>query len=363
MVPSRAAGHPVEPFSEKGFYLAEFRGRTLALSVRAEELRTPTALHEVLVELAANATRIVLISTDERVFEALPETPVLAAESAGLEGAIWRALQKSGRVGVRVGDAEAFAAVSARLALRLRVMKLVWIEGVGVLRDDQGRRLAFVDLEELRAILRDGLSDGDVLDTTTLGEFEAALAAGLPAVNLCSLGGLADDLFTYHGSGTLFSRERYVEVRALGVDDFAAAADLIARGVAEGYLAPRSPDDVERVLTNGFGAFVEGRHLAGIGALLRHDSSKIGEIASLYTLTRFLGEGIGAHLVEHACECARAQGCGAVIAVTTSERVQGFFERNGFCRADAEQIPAEKWRGYDPERRRRARCLIRDLTG
>jgi hypothetical protein len=47
-----------------------------------------------------------------------------------------------------------------------------------------------------------------------------------------------------------------VQVRHLGVDDFDAAQDLVRRGVAEGYLAPRSRDGVDEILAGGFGAFV-----------------------------------------------------------------------------------------------------------
>jgi amino-acid N-acetyltransferase len=118
---------------------------------------------------------------------------------------------------------------------------------------------------------------------------------------------------------------------------------------------------VERVLVNGFGAFVEGRHLAGIGALLRWEGTGAAEIASLYTLTRFVGEGIGAHLVTFACERARTLGCGRVFAVTTSDRVVGFFERLGFARVEPAEVPAAKWEGYDSERQARARCLCRRL--
>jgi amino-acid N-acetyltransferase len=349
------------PFSEKGFYLAEFRGRTLAVAAPAEQLRAPAPLKAVLDELVANATRVVLISSEVRVFETLLGIPFLSADAPRLEGAVWNGLRESRRVGICVEDADSFARASGRIAVRLGVKKLVWVDGAGALLDRKGRRLSFVDLDELRAILRDEPLRGDVQRTVMLREIEAVLAAGLPAVNLCSLEGLADELFTYAGSGTLFSRERYVVVRHLGIDDFDAAADLIARGVAEGYLAPRSPEQIERVFTNGFGAFVEGRHLAGIGALLCHGEAGVGEIASLYTLTRFLGEGIGAHLVTFACDRARELGCGFVTAVTTSERVAGFFERNGFRRISADEIPAEKWRDYDPVRRSRALCLRRDL--
>lgn len=348
------------PFSEKGFYLSEFRGRTLALAATGETLRSAAPLEAVLKELAANATRVVLISDEAAAFEALPDTPFLESDAPRLEGEVWHELRAAHRVGIRVVDAADFPASSCRIALRLGVTKLVWIDCDGALVDSAGRRLSFADLGELQALLRDGPSRGE-RRTAILREIEAALAAGLPAVNLCSLDGLADELFTYTGSGTLFSRERYVEVRRLGIDDFDAADDLIARGVAEGYLAPRSLEEVEQVLTNGFGAFVEGRHLAGIGSLLRWQAAGAAEIASLYTLTRFVGEGIGGHLVAFACERARELGCRSVIAVTTSDRVVGFFERSGFERVGPDQIPAEKWRDYDPERRARAHCLRREL--
>jgi amino-acid N-acetyltransferase len=348
-------------FSEKAFYLAEFRGRTLAVAAPAEQLRAPAALTAVLEELAANATRVVLISDEERVFETLLGTPFVPAGAKRLEGEVWRGLRASGRVGICVKEPDSFALASGRIAVRLGVKKLVWVDGAGALLDRRGRRLSFVDLDELRAILRDGPPRGDARFGAMLREIETVLTAGLPAVNLCSATGLADELFTYAGSGTLFTRERYMVVRHLGIDDFDAAADLIARGVAEDYLAPRSPEQIERVLADGFGAFVEGHHLAGIGALLCHGEAGVGEIASLYTLTRFLGEGVGAHLVTFACDRAREIGCPFVSAVTTSERVAGFFERNGFRRVPADEIPAEKWRDYDPLRRARALCLRRDL--
>jgi amino-acid N-acetyltransferase len=356
-----ASGQSTAPFSEKGFYLAEFRGRTLAVAVSAEQLGAPGPLEAVLAELEANATRVVLISSAARVFEALLGTPFLSADEPRLEGVVWHGLRASRRVGICVEDADSFARASGQIALRLGVTKLVWIDGDGGLLDREGRRLSFVDLDELRAILQGAPPSGGAWRSAMLREIETVLSAGVPAVNLCSLEGLADELFTYAGSGTLFSRERYVVVRQLGIDDFDAADDLIARGVAEGYLAPRSPQEIERVLTNGFGAFVEGRHLAGIGALVCYREAGVGEIASLYTLTRFLGEGIGAHLVAFACDRAREFGCRFVSAVTTSEPVAGFFERNGFRRVPADEIPAEKWRDYDPVRLTRALCLRRDL--
>ena len=151
-------------------------------------------------------------------------------------------------------------------------------------------------------------------------------------------------------------------VRRLALDDFDAAADLIARGVEEGYLAPRTQEQVDAVLASGFGAFVEGAHLAGIGALLVDEGARCAEIASLYTLTRFLGEGVGGHLVAYALARCRERKLDYVYACTISERVGAFFERHQFRVAGPDEVPAAKWRGYDPDRRTRVACYRLDLT-
>ena len=218
-----------------------------------------------------------------------------------------------------------------------------------------------MDLAELRVLLAGGAPLESPRRRALLAEIREALEAGLPACNLCTAAGLGAELFTYVGSGTLFTRERYVDLRRLGIDDYDAACDLIGRGVEEGYLAPRSEAEIDEVLAAGFGAFVEGRHLAGIGALLPYAEDRSGEVASLYTLTRFVGEGVGAHLVRHALARAEEQGMPYVFACTTSERVASFFERQGFERVGPERVAPSKWHGYDRERLARVLCLRRDL--
>ncbi len=280
------------PFTEKSFYLSEFRGRTLAIAALPGPLGGVTAIEPVLAELAANATATVLLSSDAGGLERLAGAPPLLAEAPGLEGRTWRRLQPHLRAGIQLGELGYFSAAH-EVAGRLGVSKLVWLDGQGGLVRQDGRRLSFVDLDDFAGL------GPDPARAELLGEIERALRAGLPAINLCTAGGLADELFSYAGSGTLFTQKGYVDVRRLTIDDFAAAHALVARGEAEGYLFPRSEDEQDAVLAQAFGAFVEGRHLAGIGALLRHGA--VGEIASLYTLTRFLGEGIGGLLVGGLC--------------------------------------------------------------
>jgi len=350
-----------ESFSEKGFYLSEFRGRTLLLAGRAEDLAPGTALQVLIKELAANRTRVLLLTTERSVAEELASPPAIDAGADRFEGAVWRAFAHAPQVGIVTGGGRGFASTCREVALRLGIGKVVVLDAEGGLSRASGGRSSFVDLEELRGLVR---AEGAVPGSERLAllrEIEMALSAGVAAVNLCTPEGAADELFTYAGSGTLFSRERYVVVRHLGIDDYDLADDLITRGVAEGYLAPRSPEEVERVLVAGMGAFVEGSHLAGIGALLEHPDDGAGEIASLYTLTRFLGEGVGGHLVRFALDRARERGFRFVFACTTSERVVAFFERLGFDERGPEAIPASKWRDYDPDRRGRVRCLRIDL--
>jgi len=416
-----------EPFSEKGFYLSEFRGRTLGIAVRSEHLGQPEPLEALLKELERNQTRVLLLTTGVAELERLTDGVSVAPGADRFEVEVWRAFSKSPRVGVaaapegprvgvaaapegprvgvaaapegprvgvaaapegprvgvaaapegprvgvaaapegpRVGVAAApeadFAHRCREIALRLGLSKLMWVDPQGGVRGRDGLRRSFVDLEELRRLRRDGTVPENADRRLLLGEIEAALEAGVAAVNLSTLEGLADELFTYAGSGTLFTRERYVDVRSLGLDDFDAAHHLVARGVEDGFLAPRATEELERVLACGLGAFVEGRHLAGIGALLEHREAGAAEIAALFTLTRFAGEGVGGHLVRFAVERARDRGFTCVFACTTAESVVSFFEGQGFRPVSHQDLPPEKWRGYDPDRRAHVRCVRLDL--
>ncbi len=356
-----SAALPV-PFSEREFYLREFRGRTLAVALPAEEREAFARIRPVLDDLQGGGSRVLLLSPDAAALEEQLAGCVIFAQQPRLEGEVWRRLRGQPRLGIVLPSGERFAAGCRELAVRLGVFKLVWIDRRGGLRAATGSRHSFLHLAELHSLLEGG--GGGLANTDRVElwrEVSSMLEAGLPAVNICSAEGLDEELFTYAGSGTLFTRDRYMSVRRLGIDDFDAAHDLIHRGVEEGYLVDRSGEEVDAILASGFGAFVEGRHLAGIGALLSGGEERSGEIASLYTLTRFLGEGVGGSLVGFACSWARELGLSHVYACTTSERVGAFFERNGFRTVAQQEIPEAKWRGYDVERRSRIRCYLRGL--
>lgn len=343
-------------FSEEAFYLKEFRGRTLGIAVPGQDDAHHPELARVLARLADNATRTVLV-----LGPALDPTslalPMAALDVPRFPGQVWRTLKHGSVVAVPAVGTLATAVLEA--ATRLGLFKVVRLAPIAGVRDPGGERRSFVHVSELGE-LRHATPQHDPLHDLLL-EIEGLLLAGIPSVNVCTVAGLGDELFSYAGSGTLFTRERYVHVRRFGIEDFDAAADLIARGTAEGYLAPRSDAQIDHLLADGFGAFVGGEHLAGIGALRVPANAEAGEVASLYTLTRFAGGGIGRHLVAFAIKRAREQGLRFVYACTTFESVGLFFEKQGFTRVDGSRVPEEKWQGYDEARRTKIRCYRLDL--
>lgn len=346
-------------FSEKEFYLAEFRGRALGLALAPDLAANAIAsLEPVLADLADNGTQSVLIGSSALALQPLCGTAVVDALDPGWVGSLWHALRSADRVGLCAAGGDELAACARTAAIRLRLAKLVWLDPRGGLERSGGGRLSYVDRDEIDQTVRAAPERAGLLR-----EIGSMLDAGLPSVAICEPKALADELFTYAGVGTFFTRERYIEVRSLGLDEFDRAHDLIRRGVEEGFLVPRNDQQLEAVLTNAFGVFVERRYLAGIGALIPHPASGAGELGSLYTLTRFAGEGVGGHLIAHACEAARRQGLDYIYACTTQPRVVRFFGDHGFAVVSPDAIPPEKWSDYPAARRREVTCLRREIAG
>ncbi|MBY0398833.1 hypothetical protein K2X89_00940, partial [Myxococcota bacterium] len=304
----------------------------------------------------------------------------------------------NGSAGMRIAG-DRFESECERAVLMLRLSKLVWIQSTPPVERVEGSgRISVVDLAHLEPLLApighgaaSGLAGEGGSETASAadagvrgGEAGAAMVGGqalrvvpgrrglletvrrmieggVPAVNVCAARDLALELFTYAGAGIFFTRNRYAEVRRLAIDDYDPAHDLIARGEADGFLVPRGPDARDAVLAHGVGVFIEGQYLAGVGALLPYERDGAMEVASLFALTRYIGEGAGGHIVRYALEVARQQGLRYVFGCTTSDRVKTFFEGHGFRAVGPEQVPKQKWVDYDSERRARLHCLRLDL--
>jgi N-acetylglutamate synthase-like GNAT family acetyltransferase len=394
-------------FDEKSFYLEEFRAHTLCVSVSLSECERPggfTALGKVLRDMLANETRlIVLIGSGARPAtgnQAVAETRrrlrpfALSDRTAQLfpnqkgrhslqasfvdlrvgrdlvdpdeppVSVVWNVLRKQ-PLFVGLVEIDRLLEVAQRLSVQLKPLKLVIVEAAGGVSLARGARLSFMDGSLLDATLRKGEAEwaGVASRRRTLEAIRATLLGGVGAVNLCTLDGLANELFTYEGSGTLFTLEDYCRVKRLGIDDFHGVERLIMRGQREGYLKQRTPEEITQILINGYGATIGTNHLAGICALITepYAEERAGEIVGVSTLTRFQGEGVGGKLVQRAMQDAGEMGLRYVFACTTEPGAQVFFERQGFRHVVADQVPRAKWAGYDPKRLAKVRAYRREV--
>ena len=396
MAPKRAA----VVFTEKEFYLDEFRGRTLVFAVHhagpADRLR---ALGELTRDLLVNDTRVLILLGGpavreraalralERPLAGLPSAapvplpfpqfslapadgsgPVLSLPADELAAPVisdallvrlWDIMRGTPFfLGLCDADTpERLAGFAARLGARLRVHKLVIADPAGGIQSAGVERpLSFMDEGMTAQLLAAGEAESAGLGArrALLDAVRTGLVEGISSINVCTLDGIARELFTYEGSGTLFTREDYCKVERLSLDDFHEVEKVLERGQREGYLKPRTPAEIAPILFSGYGATIGQHHLAGVCALQtdRYEAERAGEIVGLYTITRFKGEGVGVKLIARMKTEGGERGLAFLFACTMQERVGQFFERQGFRQIPQAEAPPAKWIGYDETRRR-----------
>lgn len=334
--------------AEKQFYLKDFRNRAILFHVD-DAGRFERAARSVLADLRDNPT-LVLIVASRFPRKRRPVRLTLAdlARSPSVLVPLADRLLDENRVDVRrprgLKGARALA-WSRQLAVRLGVRKLVVVDERGGLDVGVGTR-SFVHASALARLVRAEEDCGD-WGLAELRELLAAVKSGIDAVNLTTPDGVAEELFTYHGSGTLVTAEEYCTVDRLGIEHFLEAERLIARGEREGYLLARSEEQKQRLLLSGYGAWFEGTRLAGVCGLETEAYSRrrVGEVVGLYTITRFQGEGVGVRMIDHLVDVAKEQKLHALFACSSNQRAVAFFERCGFERCDPDRVPPAKWVG------------------
>ena len=368
----KAARRGAPVFTEKTFYLEEFYGKSLLFALippAGQRIGDFDSMLQTLRELRRNQTRCIVIvspSTLPKLMRRLgrlapKEPPPVFNPSDGLRSRpyppdsavaeIWERLRAGSIVVASMSrdDADDLTVFARELASRLRVFKLLLLDRGGGLAGRGAERLSFVETKRIGRVMR------DVRSPARRAIVRAALAAledGVGSVNLVAPRDVYEELFSFIGAGTLFTAMQYGFVRPVSIDDFEEVEALIVRGQNEGFLLPRSPDQIAQILPSCFGYRIGDEHLAGICSLLTepYRRDRAGEITAMYTLTRFQGEGVAAVLIREIVKEARARHLKYVFACTSEERVAGFFSRLGFHRVGADDVSPAKWRGYDPSR-------------
>jgi len=377
-------------FVEKDFYLDEFHEKSLLFAIRAAELVSEADLNaalEVIGTLLTNETMVLLLveipagEEHQRRLKAwckqllrLAKTPTVAPtllpavnndEEMLLH--IWTALRDGPLfLGLCLANAEvSLITYAQRIAVSLRVYKLVFLDAAGGLVTDS-KRLSFLNGPVLRELLRPGEAEWAGLGERRplMEAIHWALEGGVTSVSLCRFAELGRELFTYEGCGTLFTLTDYCHVEKLGIDDFHEVEKLLQRGEREGHLKPRTQQETARLLLYGYGARLGPApgELAGFCALLPYTEDTTAEIVGLSTITRYQGEGIGGRLVDHLVLEGERQGLSYLFACTTQDGAQRLFERHGFRRVSPEAVAQTKWQGYDPERKQSLAVFRRDLS-
>ncbi|MBF0626424.1 MAG: GNAT family N-acetyltransferase [Magnetococcales bacterium] len=351
-----------DEFSEKQFFLEAFQGTILTFTLEGEGgVRGVDLdhLHGVVTTLIRAGVRCWLLirkvpELEEEVARRFGPLPAWNGDDRSLS-LLWRGNAPLTLTGLDPDRGASFRRQVVELTTRWRVQRLVVTDPGGGVRDHRGRILGFVNSHNLDLLARE--------QPGILEHVAALLAGGVAEVSLCRPEEVGAELFTYQGAGTFFAHHHYCRVRPLTLNDFRQVADLIRRGEREGYLLPRDDARLLEVLNAGYGAFVAGNQMAGVCALLRepYRDDRAAEVAAIYTLTRFQGEGVGVQLVRALRQEARQLGLAYLFACTHSPRVMDFFRRNGFRPVEQDRIPVAKWRSYEQKRRAEVVCLRCDL--
>jgi amino-acid N-acetyltransferase len=384
---------PALPPAEKDFFLDEFHDTSFLFALHAADVATETdvqELIEVCSALLTNDTRVLLligVGDNQRdrygvdmVVDRLSKQlalktaapcafPVDLSQEMSEDlrlAQIWSVLRTYPLfVGLWSSQVpSSFISCVQQLAVRLKVYRLILLDRTGGVSTG-GNRLSFMNGPVLGELLRPGEAEWAGLGDRRLllQTVRAVLEGGVSSVSLCPINGLARELFTYEGSGTLFTLTDYCRVERLGIDDFHEVEKLLERGEREGYLKARTPAEIGQLLLHGYGARLGTApgELAGFCALLPYAEENAAEIVGLYTITRFQGEGIGSRLVATMIAEGEQRGFSYLFASTTQEGAQRLFERHEFRRVAPEDVAAAKWQAYDPERKGHVIVYRREL--
>ena len=170
-------------FSERDFYLAEFRGRTVAIALREADASGLECLQSVVADLVANSTRVVLLSPEGGLLARALGDRVITSGASDWVGSLWCLLREHGCAGINLGGEGNLATACRRAAERLGFAKLVWIDAVGPAAGDPAPTFARVAAlrEQLRATTDLALP---ILSLGMSGDLEAAIAAGSTMVRI-----------------------------------------------------------------------------------------------------------------------------------------------------------------------------------
>ncbi len=238
--------------------------------------------------------------------------------------------------------------VATAVAIAVKADKLIFLtEGNGVF-DEAGQLLRELSERSSRKLLDSGRLD--LATATCLRHCLRACEADVPRAHLVPGGidgGALLEVFTHDGVGTMVSRDDLEFIREAVSDDVGAILQLIEPLEADGTLAPRGRNVIERDISN-FSVIEHDRRIFGCAALYPHPQESMGEMACLTVSPEVQGLGDGERLLKHVEQRARDLGIRTLFVLTT--RTAHWFLKRGFVAGSIDTLPAAKRESYNRAR-------------
>jgi amino-acid N-acetyltransferase len=243
------------------------------------------------------------------------------------------------------------------IAGALKADKLILITDSDGVRDGAGKLIEELTVAQAQALLA---SPDVVADTAFNLEFMVrACRLGVGRVHIIPFaldGGLLVELFTHDGVGTMITTENLESLREATIDDVGGLLKLLAPLEADGTLVKRPRELIEREI----GHYTVLEHdgvIYGCAALYGFPAAAMGELAALTVQPQYQSFGDGERLLKHIEARASQTGLTRLFVLTT--RTAHWFIKRGFVPATVDDLPIERQRLYNWQRR--SQVLIKDL--
>lgn len=246
--------------------------------------------------------------------------------------------------------------LAASIAGALKADKLIFMTNVdGVRRFDEV--VSELTEEDATEFIEKKLVDEE--DQYNLRYALKALRQGVERVHIVPYsldGGLLAELFTHDGVGTMMTKENLESLRQATSDDVSGLIKLLEPLEEDGTLVKRPREKLERDISH-FTVLEHDGLIYGSAALYQFPEEKLGEMAALTVDAAYQGSGDGERLLHHIENQARKAGLSRLFVLTT--RTMHWFLKRGFKPAGVEDLPIEKRKLYNWQRR--SQIFIKDL--
>ncbi|MFZ9641909.1 MAG: amino-acid N-acetyltransferase [Candidatus Methylopumilus sp.] len=170
-------------------------------------------------------------------------------------------------------------------------------------------------------------------------------------------GAILQELFTYDGIGTMVTEMPLESMRQAEIGDVGALLQLIEPLEAEGILVRRGRERLEMEIDQFYVMEHDGR-VIGCAALYPFAEEKTAEFACLAIHPSYRGGGRGDRLFHYCEEQAKEQGFKTIFCLTT--RTEHWFLERGFTEKTVSDLPAEKQKIYNLQRR--SKVFVKKLS-